>query len=410
MIGLPYNSSTDFPESLKSRFFSVFADNEFIGISITDKNGKVVFINDAYLKITGQSRKEYLGKNMCELYGEKSVFGSAALEALRKGKEVIFEQNASAGKVFKICASPVSETQGHIQYVINYVMDISDAEYFSLNKGAVEDQHKNLKSSKCGNELIYKSEVMEKIVEKTRKISISDAAVLIAGPPGAGKGLVAELVHKNSRRCHKPFIKINCGAMPEILLEKELFGYEAGVFADENPKGRKGIFEEAAGGTVFLDEIEEMPMGLQSKLLRVIQNHEVRRIGGMKYKKVDFRLVASADTSIQELIESNKFRNDLYYRINIIEINLPGLDRRREDIPLLAEHFINMYNAKYSFKKILNPDAVKYLSSINYSENVRELCSIIERAVTRSKADVIDAEEIKKFIKKSDYSAVFEPY
>ena len=395
MIILVYTTSNDFPERLKTQFFTKFIDNPFIGVNITDGEGRVIFVNKTHYRITGQNPHEYLGRKMEELYDEKAVSSSAVMEVLKKKQEVVVHQATSAGKFFEVYGVPVFDEEKNIEYIINYLMDISDIEYFKAYQKELETQYKNLKKTvESMDSLIYRSKAMEKIVEQTKKISISDVEVLITGPSGVGKELIAELVQKNSKRYDKPFIKINCAAIPENLLESELFGYEPGAFTGGSKKGKKGLFEEANEGTILLDEIGELPLSLQSKLLRVIQYHEIRRIGGTKLKKVDFRLIASTNASLKELIEQKKFRSDLYYRINIIEINVPSLEERREDIPILAEHFLNIFNAKHSLKRSLSDEAIDYLSKINYPGNVRGLRNIMESLVIQSHGDTIGINDI----------------
>ena len=217
----------------------------------------------------------------------------------------------------------------------------------------------------------------------------TQATVLITGPTGSGKEVIANLLHEESMRKDEPFIKVNCSAIPESLLESELFGYEPGAFTGSDKKGKKGLFESADGGTLLLDEIGEMPISLQAKLLRVLQDQQVRRIGGSKTIHVNVRLIASTNASLKAMIAQKKFREDLYYRINVIEIKVPPLSQRKEDVPLLAEHFVNIFNTKYNCNKKLSYDALQYISSMNYPGNVRELRNIIERLIVQSHSDEI---------------------
>ena len=230
---------------------------------------------------------------------------------------------------------------------------------------------------------------MKNVVECAYKVAESDVTVLITGPSGSGKEHIANMIQARSKRKDAPFIRINCAAIPESLLESELFGYEAGAFTGGLPKGRKGLIESADGGTLLLDEIGELPMTLQSKLLRILQDHKVRRVGGNKDIKVDFRLIASTNANIKEMIAEKQFREDLYYRLNVIEIRIPGLEHRRDDIPLLINYFLKIFNLQHGMNKYMSNEAMTYLSKSDYPGNVRELRNIVERTMILSRDDEI---------------------
>ena len=238
-------------------------------------------------------------------------------------------------------------------------------------------------------EIIYRSKKMERVVEMATRVAECDASVLITGPSGSGKEVIANLIHSYSRRNKGPFIKINCAAIPEHLLESELFGYEPGAFSGGNPKGKKGLIESAQDGTLLLDEIGELPLPLQSKLLRVLQTQKVRHVGSNKGIEVNFRLLAATNANLKEMIEQKTFREDLYYRLNVIDIVIPGLDERREDIVPLLNHFLDLNNEKYHAKKIFSNDALKFLAGCSYRGNVRELRNVVERMVIMSREDEI---------------------
>ena len=247
---------------------------------------------------------------------------------------------------------------------------------------------------------------MRNVVEYAYKVAESDVTVLITGPSGSGKEHIANIIQARSKRKDAPFIRINCAAIPENLLESELFGYEAGAFTGGLAKGRKGLIESADKGTLLLDEIGELPMTLQSKLLRVLQDHKVRRVGGNKDIKVDFRLIASTNANIKEMIAKKQFREDLYYRLNVIEIRIPGLEHRREDIPLLVNYFLKNFNLQHGMNKYMSDEAMAYFSKSHYPGNVRELRNIVERTMILSRNDeiqLIDAyEAFGVFVDKND--------
>lgn len=248
--------------------------------------------------------------------------------------------------------------------------------------------------------IITKNDTMQQIFETIRKISDYDTSVLITGESGTGKELVAKAIHYNSKRNSKPFIAINCGAIPESLLESELFGYVKGAFTDAN-QNKKGLFEEANGGTLFLDEIGELPPNLQVKLLRALQEGEVRRVGDTKPIQLDIRIMAATSKDLGQEINDGAFREDLFYRLNVIQIDLPPLRERREDIPLLIHHFIDRYNEKHHLKVTsISTAALHVLVEYDWQGNIRELENAIERAVILSEQNRIEVSTLPPDIRK----------
>ena len=232
--------------------------------------------------------------------------------------------------------------------------------------------------------IIGNSEAITQVFDLMRKISDIDANVLITGESGTGKELVAQCIHANSKRSHKPFVPLNCGGLPEHLVESELFGHAKGAFTDAK-QNRAGLMEHAKGGTFFLDEIGELPMHLQVKFLRVLEDHKIRRLGSNEEIEIDTRLISAANQNIKELIGEGKFRKDLFYRINTFEIHLPPLRERQGDIQLLAHHFLNRF-AETSEKAIqgISTEAMDVLCEYTWPGNVRELMHVMERAVALS--------------------------
>ncbi|NOQ85518.1 MAG: response regulator [Deltaproteobacteria bacterium] len=248
--------------------------------------------------------------------------------------------------------------------------------------------------------IITKNDKMLQIFETIHKISDYDTSVLILGESGTGKELVAKAIHYNSKRSGKPFVAINCGAIPENLLESELFGYVKGAFTDAN-QNKKGLFEEANGGTLLLDEIGELPSNLQVKLLRALQEGEVRKVGDTKQIKLDVRIIAATSKNLGQEVRNDSFREDLFYRLNVIQIDLPPLRERREDIPLLINHFLNRYNEKHHLKaKNISSAALNILVEYDWQGNIRELENAIERAVILSEGSRIEVSALPPDIRK----------
>lgn len=233
------------------------------------------------------------------------------------------------------------------------------------------------------------------------KISQSDASVCLFGESGTGKEVLATAIHYNSKRNKGPLIKINCAAIPETLIESELFGYENGAFTGAKTAGSQGKFELANGGTLFLDEIGEMPLSMQVKLLRALQEREITRIGGTKVIKLNFRLITATNRNLEEMVKEGTFREDLYYRINVIPLVIPPLRNRKGDIPLLVNHFLKQLNEQYNENKHFSKEAMDSLFNYSWPGNIRELKNIVERMDVFSETDEISAMWIPPYIKQA---------
>ncbi|RZN39946.1 acetoacetate metabolism transcriptional regulator AtoC [Escherichia sp. E2593] len=261
-------------------------------------------------------------------------------------------------------------------------------------KKEIRQLHQALSASWQWGHILTNSLAMKEICKDTAKIALSQASVLVSGESGTGKELIARAIHYNSRRANGPFIKINCAALPESLLESELFGHEKGTFTGAQAL-RQGLFERADSGTLFLDEIGEMPLVLQAKLLRILQEREFERIGGHQTIKVDIRIIAATNRDLDAMVKEGTFREDLFYRLNVIHLILPPLRERREDISLLANHFLQKFSSENQRDIIeIDPSAMSLLASWSWPGNIRELSNVIERAVVMNSGPVIFAEDL----------------
>ncbi|HDL60387.1 MAG TPA: sigma-54-dependent Fis family transcriptional regulator [candidate division WOR-3 bacterium] len=248
--------------------------------------------------------------------------------------------------------------------------------------------------------IVAESYAMKQVVDIAIRVAGSSSTVLITGESGTGKELIARLIHEKSQRKNGPFVAVNLAAIPESLIESELFGYEKGAFTGAD-REKPGLIERAHGGTLFLDEIGELPLPLQVKLLRVIEEKEIQRLGGLKPKKVDFRLLTATNRDLEEMVKAGTFRDDLFYRINVIHIHIPSLRERKEDIPYLLEHFLKIYSAREAKKiKGFTREAYELLLRYHYPGNVRELENIVERAVVLSQGEYITTEELPLSLRK----------
>lgn len=387
------------PKDLRAILLEELLKNPFLGINITDGEGRVLYLNEAHGRITGHDPSLYIGRTMNEIFLDGLISESATQLVLDTKESAFINQVTSKkNKHFQVKAIPVMDDDNEIKYVVNYLLEVSELiELQDKLEKAVDDKLKLANSNELlwkrlnvlGGDVVFRSKKMEKIVEYAERIAERDVTVLITGPSGAGKEMVANLIHASGERKNGPFVKINCAAIPEHLLESELFGYEAGAFTGGSKKGKKGLIESAHLGTLLLDEIGELPLPLQSKLLRVLQTHTVRHIGATKDIPVDFRVIASTNANLKQMIEEKTFREDLYYRLNVINIAIPGLEERPEDIIPLAEHFLEINNKKYKTEKTFRNDALKFLAECNYPGNIRELRNVIERAVIMSQGNII---------------------
>ena len=261
-------------------------------------------------------------------------------------------------------------------------------------KKEIRHLHQALSTSWQWGHILTNSPAMMDICKDTAKIALSQASVLISGESGTGKELIARAIHYNSRRAKGPFIKVNCAALPESLLESELFGHEKGAFTGAQTL-RQGLFERANEGTLLLDEIGEMPLVLQAKLLRILQEREFERIGGHQTIKVDIRIIAATNRDLQAMVKEGTFREDLFYRLNVIHLILPPLRDRREDISLLANHFLQKFSSENQRDIIdIDPMAMSLLTAWSWPGNIRELSNVIERAVVMNSGPIIFSEDL----------------
>jgi len=378
-------------------------ENTYDGLYITDGDANTLMINQAYERITGIKREEVLGKNMRELVALGVFDRSVSLEVIEKKRPVTVMQELRNGKKILVTGSPVfNKDNGDIIFVVTNVRDMTELMELKeeLHERTLEvntyiaelDKIKTLKIQE--DKFATKSKVMLEVLERAIKAAQFDSNILITGESGVGKGLMARLIHNASSRKESPFVAINCASIPEDLFESELFGYESGAFSGASTKGKKGLLEIADTGTVFLDEIGDMSLRLQSKLLRVIEEKEMVRLGSTKTITLDVRFIAATNQDINTLVNQKKFREDLYFRINTISIHIPPLRERTEDIVLLVQYFTDKLNNKYHMKKRFSSGATKALISYTFPGNVRELSNIVEQAFQISNKNIIEIEDL----------------
>lgn len=372
-----------------NRALDAIIENSYDGIYITDQDGITLYTNSAIERITGIPKEYYIGKSVDQLIKRGILNASVTHKVVKLRRTVSVVQDNFAGKETLITGSPVFNAEGEIEQVVTNIRDLSDLNELmhELTKAnELNNQYKQeiekLRKITSKDGVVFVSDKMKMIYEIAERISDIDATVLILGETGVGKDVLARNIYNRSIRSKKgDFIKINCGAIPADLLESELFGYEGGAFTGANQKGKPGMFELAESGILFLDEVGELPLQLQVKLLRALQEREIQRIGGTKPKKIDVRIIAATNRNLSEMVKSGDFREDLFYRLNVIPITIPPLRERREDILALTDLFLTKANEQYKFSKEIDPRLKEYFYQHDWPGNVRELINIVERLV-----------------------------
>ena len=361
-------------------------------ILITDNKGNVIYMNPAYSRNTGIKQNEVLGKNVNDLISENIYSGGAVPDVLKTKKSAFrLSTTYASGEPLMgyVSGTPIFDDNGDLLQVVACSRPIVTlkalrSDFDTFVRELQQTNPKNYTQAAEENlsgDLIGRDTTLSNIWTLISHIAPSDATVLITGESGCGKEVIADEIYKNSSRSNKPFIKINCAAIPPHLLESELFGYEKGAFSGASSKGKIGLFEAANHGTLMLDEIGDMPLDLQVKLLRAIQQQEITRIGGSKPIKLDIRFLALTNSDLKDKIEKGEFRQDLYYRLNVIPIHVPPLRERLTDIEALCEHFIRIFTQKYNCPFALTAQQYDYMRAYSWPGNIRELENIIEYLV-----------------------------
>lgn len=384
-----------------TRELDAIIDSSSDGLFVCDAKAKVIRINPASEKIHKIKAAQVIGRNMVDLIREGFIERSAALEVTRKQTKVSLLQNKDNRRLIST-GTPVFDDMGKLIRVVVSERDITELDTLQrkleeeeelkdrFRNQVLEMQLADLKKRK----IIARSPCIAKALQQALKVSSVDSSVLITGESGVGKGLIANLIHNHSKRSEKPMIRINCGAIPETLIESELFGYEKGAFTGAQNSGKPGSFELADGGTLFLDEIAELPLPAQVKLLRFLEDGRITRLGGTRGRTVDARILAATHRNLSEMVERGSFRHDLFYRLNVIPLHVPAVRERTECILPLIRYYIDHFAARNHLRKRLSRKAVEALISYPYPGNVRELMNICERAVVMSESEIIDLQDL----------------
>jgi PAS domain S-box-containing protein len=380
------------------RRLKIILDNLDIGVLTVDCSGHVSFFNTMAEKITGFMRKEILGKSCATLFG-KETFDDVILltETISNGRprsnkeeEVITHE----GQVIPIRAN-VMALKNEEGRIVGGLATISDLSLKYQLDSAIRDRY-------TFYDMIGKDPAMQKIFDIIPLIAASDATVLVEGPTGTGKDILAKVIHTASSRREKPLVKVNCAALPDNLLESEMFGYVRGAFTGAE-KDKPGRFQEADGGTIFLDEIGDLPLSLQAKLLRVLEDKEFYPLGSRKTTKVDVRIIAATNQGLEQLANEKRFREDLFYRLNVMRLELPPLKQRKGDIPLLISHILKRLCATRDVRvDKISENAMEVLLNHDYPGNIREVENIIEHALIICQGNIIERKHLPLALQKKD--------
>lgn len=376
-------------------------------IIVVDNKGEILrhtenIIIDSW-KVASES---LLGENILKLEEDGVLSQSVTRKVLEQKKQVSVVRETTNGKSVMSTGNPVFDDDGNIHRIVIASRDITETTKLKSElretKRLTEEYEKELESLRnratVSKKIIYSSPKMDRIMRKLEKLAEFNSTVMIQGESGVGKELIAHAIHDLGMRAHQPFLALNCGAIPEELLESELFGYVKGAFTGASADGKDGYFQRAHNGVLFLDEVSELPHRLQVKLLRALQEKEITPVGSTEAIPVDVQIITAANQDLKQLVEEGKFREDLYYRLHVIPIQIPPLRERPEDIPLLAHHFLNKLNKQYKKNYHFSPDALSLLGIYSWPGNVRELQHLIERIVVFADDDLITAQYISPFL------------
>jgi PAS domain S-box-containing protein len=384
------------------QYLDAIMESSFDGIFITDGKGNTLRFNKSYERITGFNPDDLIGCNMKSLENNGSISESASLLAVKDKEVVTINQRLNTGKQVLVTSNPIYDSNGDIQMVVTNVRDETEIHrlrgMLKKNKEVKESIKKEMDELK--NQLletkfiVVEDDKMIDTLKMAKRAAQTEVSILVLGESGVGKEEMVKFIHSNSKRKNNKFIKINCGAIPENLIESELFGYIKGAFTGADQNGKVGLFEVANGGTLFLDEIGELPLHMQVKLLRVLQEGEIVRIGDSKPIQVDFRLVAATNCDLDQMVEEGTFRKDLLYRLNVVPIEIPPLRERKSDILGLTDYFLKSINDKYGWEKSFSSEVLKYFYSYAWPGNVRELKNCVERITVMSGDDLVVVEDL----------------
>jgi len=388
-------------------------DSSYDGLWICDREGKVVRINRASEKINGIKADQVLGKRMEDLVQEGLIDRSVTLEVLKALTAITIIQKLKNGKQILVTGNPFFDDQGEISLVVVNERDITELDSLrneleesrALARRYRSELSQIISKKNLLSQMVIRNEAMHQVFDRAMKVAQVDSTIMMQGESGVGKGFFARLIHRASKRKDGPFIRVDCGAIPESLIESELFGYEDGAFTGARSKGKPGHFEIAEGGTLFLDEIGDLPLNVQIKLLRFLEGNEVVRVGGTTTRKINTRVISASNQDLKEMVYEKRFRKDLFFRLNVIPFLIPPLRERTDEIPALIKFFLKQCNDKCSANKLILPKAVDRLCRYSFPGNIRELANLMEQLVVLTTGNRIDLKDLPFHIRRNESKA-----
>lgn len=379
------------------------------GILVTKADSTIIMINKNHALCDFYPPEEIVGKNLLQFIEDgfynflTPVEVHRMAEILEEKKTLNFEANVQSGRRLLVSANPIFDDKGKVYRIVYTSRDITAFEKMrrELEKEASLRMfyEQQLRQGSGDMDFVFRSKEMKDVLDIIVKVSKVDSTVFLSGESGVGKGVVARKIHELGPRKDQPFVQVNCAAIPENLFEAELFGYEEGAFTGAKKQGKAGLLELAGEGTIFLDEIAELPGPLQAKLLQVLQESEFRRVGGVAPVRLKARVITATNQDLESLIRQNRFREDLFYRLCVVPIYVPALKHRPGDVLLLADLFLQKYNNKYGLHKKLDDEVKKWMGKYQWPGNVRELQNIIERLAIVSEAELITVKDIPESLR-----------
>jgi transcriptional regulator with PAS, ATPase and Fis domain len=393
--------------------YSEVLEKYFDGIFVTKADGTALFSNSHYEDITQITLKTIAGNSVYDMESEGLFTPLVTPTVLETKKDYTVFQLFQSGKHAVITGSPIYDMFGSTILILICVTPLTNPQLMKISEGFFESSKKPKKklNQNMQIDVIAESDEMRQVVQDILKVAHYDVPIMLLGESGTGKEVFSSIIHASSKRRYDPFIKVNCSAIAPTLLDAELFGYEPGAFTGASPKGKAGLFETADNGTLLLDEIGDMPLDIQAKILRVVQDGEIYRVGGWTPIKVNTRIIAATNKNLKAMVSEGKFRNDLYYRLNVMSVHLPPLRKRRQDIAPLLQHYCYIFNKKYSSNKVLSQELIDVLSEYSWPGNVRELRNLIERMFILCMEDTFKPDHFyKTYLKGEQSDSDFDSY
>ncbi|PBH11521.1 AAA family ATPase [Clostridioides difficile] len=370
----------------------------------------MIYCNKAFEENYGLKKEDILGKNVSFLEDSGYSTKSPIPIVLKTKTKFSLEQDTQTGKKLIITATPIFDENGNLEFTVENCRDITELNNI---KNKLEDTKKQVKKYKSEVETLYRTAlriedtvimdgiVMRPIINTVNHVSKTDVSVLLLGESGTGKSSLARYIHHNSNRSNGPFITINCATISPQLLESELFGYTSGAFTGASTKGKVGLVELANGGTLFLDEIGDIPQNLQAKFLQLIQDRTFTPVGRLKNKKVDIRIISATNVDLVSKVKEKKFREDLYYRLNVIEIKLPPLRERRDNLVEIIKYYFNRYSSDFNLNKTISKEAMDAIANYRFPGNIRELQNIIQKILLTCTDNHITIDDLPNILTKN---------